>query len=115
MKIRLTSILLITIFAAIPLRAGSQDWGVGSVHVTYIEMKVGNSFRFTVDQPAGPCAANSWLIFDGRFYDPSVQADMVKTVYATVLATKLSGQTLDIYGDNTPTSGGCVVGIVNSH
>ncbi len=39
---------------------------------------------------------------------------MVKTVYATVLATKLSGQTLHITGDNTVTSAGCVVGIVDS-
>lgn len=108
-------VMLATVFAALPLNAGSQDWFVDGVHVTYIEMKVGNSFRFEVDKPAGPCAANTFLIFDARFYDPTVQADMVKSVYATVLATKLSGQTLWISGDNTPVTGGCVLGIVNSH
>lgn len=114
-KICLVSILFVTLFAALPLNAGSQDWAVDGVHVTYIEMKVGNSFRFMVDKPAGPCAANAFLIFDARFYDSTVQADMVKSVYATVLATKLSGQTLWISGDNTPVTGGCVLGIVNSH
>jgi hypothetical protein len=97
------------------VRAGFQDWVVSQVHVTFIEMKVGNSFRFFIDRQAGPCAAGSPLLFDARFYDPSLQPDMVKTVYAAVLATKLSGQTLDVFGDNTPVSGNCIVGIVNSH
>jgi hypothetical protein len=106
-------ILLAAFSCAIPLNAGVQDWG-STAHVKTIEMKVGNGFRFTVDQATGPCSAGTWLVFDGRFYDPSVQADMVKTVYGTVLAAKLSGQRLDLFGDNTPLSNGnCVVGIVN--
>ena len=114
MKMRLVSILLIVIAVTLPATAGVQDWSIGGAHVTYIEMKVGNGFRFSVDKQAGPCAANTWLIFDGRFYDSSLRADMVKTVYATILASKLSGQTLVLLGDNTPEVGGCVVGIVNS-
>lgn len=114
MKMRLASVLLITAFSTMPVSAGPSDWSAPRVHVTYIEMKVGNGFRFMVDQQAGPCAPNTMLLFDARFFDPSTQADMVKTVYATVLATKLSGQTLHITGDNTVTSAGCVVGIVDS-
>jgi hypothetical protein len=112
---RTVLVFFVVALAIVPANAGYQDWAVDGAHVTYIEMKVGNSFRFIVDKPAGPCTGGGWLIFDGRFFDPSVQADMVKTVYATVLASKLSGQTLWISGDNTPTPGGCVLGIVNSH
>jgi hypothetical protein len=116
MKMRLVSILLMTVLTTMPVSAGPSDWSSDGVHVTYIEMKVGNAFRFMVDQQAGPCAPNTMLIFDARFFDPTVQADMVKTVYATVLATKLSDQKLHITGDNTPGPGGvCVVGIVDSH
>lgn len=114
MKTATASLLIVVLFAALPANAGVEDWGSTGVHVRTIEMKVGNGFRFSVDQATGPCSAGTWLVFDGRFYDPSLQADMVKTVYATVLAAKLSGQRLDLFGDNTPLSNGnCVVGIVN--
>lgn len=115
MKAKMASILMIAILVTIPAKAGIADWWANGVHVTFIEMKVGNNFRFMVDKPAGPCAANTFLVFDARFFDSSVQADTVKTVYATILASKLTGQTLDISGDNTPVTGGCVVGMVNSH
>lgn len=52
--------------------------------------------------------------FDARFYDPTLRSQMVKEVYAVVLAAKLSGQGLQLLGDNTPEAGGCVVGIVNA-
>lgn len=88
------------------------DWSVTKAHVTLIEgTYVPGIVNFTIDVPAGPCAAGAFLQYNGQGSDP---ASNVKAVYALLLTAKISGQTVNLYGSNTLTSNGwCLVQFIH--
>ena len=111
-------VFFLTILIAAPARAGVADWGIVA-HVTYIEPDNLDEFRFRLDVPSACTGGNGWYLFDARFLvtPTTPQADtrdIIKRFFAVVLAAKLSGQTVAVYGQQAADgSGECVVGFVN--
>lgn len=119
MKKIILAVLLVSLLGGIPMTAGPSDWNVRA-HVTYVDLAQGlDGFRFVMDNATPPCTGgNGWFLFDARFETNSStpQADrreIIKRAWAGVLAVKLSGQTLSVWGDITPdSSGNCVVAYI---
>lgn len=120
MKKIMSVVLLVAILVIVPAKAGISDWGV-TAHVTYLEPDNLDEFRFKLDVPSGCPGGNGWYLFDARFWSnaSTPQADrreIIKRYFTVVMAAKLSGQSVDVYGDNTPdSSSNCVIGFVNLH
>jgi hypothetical protein len=110
------AVFLVALLLNINAVAGSTDWNVNA-HVTVVEgTYMPNSITFQLDTTAGPCSAGSWLEYDGQGSDTPTQQANAKSIYALLLASKLSGQSVTLYGSNTLNSNGfCVVSHVWAH
>lgn len=107
------SALVLTLLAGVNGVAGPTDWNV-TAHITDLEATyMPASIVFEIDQNAGTasqCTANSFL----EYIPPNT--DNAKAVYALLLASKLSGQTVVLFGSNTPNGNGhCQVNFVHAH
>lgn len=89
----------------------AYDWQLSGVHVTAIEATyMPTAVLFTIDSNAGSCGAGSWLKWNTIDADaPTAQANN-KAVYALLLASKLSGSTVRVFGSNA----GCLVKFIYS-
>jgi hypothetical protein len=93
-------------FLAVSLAApvGSQvpyDWVVTGVHVTWVEATYMPSIvAFGIDAPAGSCGTGAMLKWNGTGPDPASRQANANAVYSMVIAAKLSGETLSVYGLN---------------
>jgi len=107
---------LVASFAAcaFALPASAQpayDWAVSGVHVTAIEATyMPSAVLFTVDTNAGSCGAGTWLKWNGIDADQATAHANNKAVYALLLASKLSGSTVRVFGSNS----GCLVKFIYS-
>lgn len=120
MKKFLLILLLSSIMVVTPVMANPDDWVV-TAHVTAVEgTNVPHLANFALDQNGGStsqCVRGSWINYypyPGAGTDTASQQQNVKAVYALLLAAKLSGQTVTIYGTNTPDPNGgrCVASYV---
>ncbi|WP_266169238.1 hypothetical protein [Dyella subtropica] len=104
MSLLRTRIIATLIVALFPMsQVAAYDW-VATGHVVDLEATyLPGLVVFTLDVQAG---ANSCHIFwNGSSAQPaSAQADNVKAVYATLLAAKVSGQKITVYGSNPSTT-----------
>jgi len=112
--------VLLAVMAITPVMANPDDWVV-TAHVTTVEgTNVPMLVNFALDQNGGTttqCAAGHWINYHpyaGAGTDTTSQQQNVKAVYALLLAARLSGQTVTIYGTNTPDAslGRCVASYV---
>ena len=116
MKKNLYAVATVLLVLSLSILASAYDWTVTSAHVTVIQAPVVGpftNFDFIIDQPAGPCAAGSWIFFNGSGPDSASIQESVKMVYATLLAAQLSGHTVTLYGFNPDSSGFCHVQYVH--
>ena len=89
----------------------AYDWQISNAHVTSIEATyMPTAVLFTVDVNAGSCAAGSWLKWSGIEADQATAQANNKAIYALLLASKLSGATVRMFGSNS----GCLVKFVYS-
>jgi hypothetical protein len=89
----------------------ADDWQISSVHVTAIEATyMPTAVLFTVDANAGSCGAGNWLKWSGIDADQETAQANNKAVYALLLASKLSGSTVRLFGSNS----GCLVKFIYS-
>ena len=99
---------------ALTLPASTQpayDWQISNVHVTAIEATyMPTAVLFTVDANAGSCAAGTWLKWNGIDADQATAQANNKAIYALLLASKLSGATVRLFGSNS----GCLVKFIYS-
>lgn len=101
--------LVIGLLSAMPALA--YDWSASGAHVTVLEASyMPSSITFAVDASMdASCPAGSWLTYRGQGPDAASQLENIKAVYAMLLGAKLSGQTLDLYGNDA----GCLVTYVH--
>jgi len=103
---------LLAVMAITPVMANPDDWVV-TARVTTVEgTNVPMLVNFALDQNGGTttqCVAGHWINYHpyaGAGTDTTSQQQNVKAVYALLLAARLSGQTVTVYGTNTPDSNG---------
>jgi len=91
--------------------AFAYDWQASGAHVTVLEASyMPSSITFAVDASMdSSCPAGAWLTYRVQGPDTASQLENIKAVYAMLLGAKLSGQTLDIYGNDA----GCLVTYVH--
>lgn len=120
MKKCVLALLLSAVIVVTPVMANPDDWVV-TAHVTAVEgTNVPNLVNFALDQNGGStsqCVSGRWINYHpyaGAGTDTTSQQQNVKAVYALLLAAKLTGQTVTIYGTNTPDPNGgrCVASYV---
>jgi len=99
---------------AFALPASTQpayDWQISSVHITAIEATyMPTAVLFAVDANAGSCGAGTWLKWNGIDADQATAQANNKAVYALLLASKLSGATVKVFGSNS----GCLAKFIYS-
>jgi hypothetical protein len=80
----------------------AYDWDVIGVHITVVEgTYMPGAISFQTDVAVGTtCPAGSWLIWNGLGPDAQTQQANAKSVYALLLAAKLSGKTVNLFGNN---------------
>ena len=85
--------------------AWAYDWAIQSAHVVHIEGTcVPTVIPFNVDKAGGSCGAGATLRFTGQGADtPTAQAN-TKAIYALLLAARLTGTPVDLYGNNSDCS-----------
>ena len=95
----LTCLATATMFVGTP--AWAYDWAIQSAHVVHIEATyVPTVIPFNVDKAGGSCVAGATLKFTGQGADtPTAQAN-TKAIYALLLAARLTGTPVDLYGNN---------------
>jgi len=97
------AVLVLVLLVCVSAVAGPTDWEV-TAHVRIVEgTYMPNSITFQIDQNAGSaaqCVAGKWL----EYFGPS--ADNSKAIYALLLSSKLAGQTVTLFGSNTPAPDG---------
>lgn len=112
--------VLLAVITVTPVMANPDDWVV-TARVTAVEgTNVPALVNFALDKNGGTttqCTAGSWINYHpyaGAGTDTTSQQQNVKSVYALLLSARLSGQTVTIYGTNTPDGNGgrCVASYV---
>jgi len=99
-RLVVTSLLFI-----VGLLSSLFDWNVQGVHVIVVEPTyIPRSVSFQIDTAAGACPAGTWLSWPAQGSDPQSQEANVAAVYATLLAAKVTGKTINLYGMNA----GCI-------
>ena len=89
----------------------AYDWQISNVHITAIEATyMPTAVLFTVDTNAGACGAGTWLKWNGIDADQATAQANNKAIYALLLASKLSGSTMRLFGSNA----GCLVKFIYS-
>ena len=113
MKILFVVALAVVLLSFTPATAQpAYDWNVIGVHVTVVEgTYVPNQVTFQSDANGGAsCPAGTWLTYKAtQGTDAQTQQANVKAVYALLLAAKLSGNTVNLFGKNA----GCIVNFVH--
>jgi hypothetical protein len=90
--------------------AMAWDWNGLGVHITVVEPTyIPDRITFQADATLGPCPAGSWLTWKGQGADAVAKQSNVEAVYALLLAAKLSGITVNLFGDNA----GCVATFIH--
>jgi hypothetical protein len=85
--------------------AQAMDWWVNG-HVTQVEASyLPNSVDFSLDAPAGNCAAGQLLTWNAVGSDVATQAANVQGVLSLLISAQLSGHSIKIAGFNN----GCVI------
>lgn len=107
------AVLVLGLLVCVPAVAGPTDWNV-TANLTVVEgTYMPTSITFQIDQNAGTalqCAAGNFLEYVGT------NADNSKAIYALLLSSKLAGQTVTLFGSNTPlVDGNCQVNFVWAH
>ncbi len=81
------------------------DWGGGG-HITLVEgTYMPNQITFQTDANLGSCTAGSWLTWEPKGTDTETKLANVDAVYTLLLAAKLSGEAVNLFGNNS----GCQV------
>lgn len=108
---KLLAFLAICAFAVPASTQPAYDWQISSVHVTAIEATyMPTAVLFTIDANAGSCGAGSWLKWNTIDADQATAQANNKAIYALLLASKLSGSTVRLFGSNS----GCLVKFIYS-
>jgi hypothetical protein len=103
---KLLVLLVLSALAITPATATD----VYGAHVTLVSGHDGpNILYFQIDQPIDSCAAGTYLQFTGGSTDQATNQARIRAVYALLLAAKLSGQTVDVYGTGSPGGNFCTV------
>lgn len=56
---------------------------------------------FQIDQPIDACPAGTYLLYSGNTTDTATNEASIRAVYALLLAAKLSGQVVWVFGTNS--------------
>ena len=107
-------LLMFPTVCALALPASTQpayDWQISGVHITAIEATyMPTAVLFTIDTNAGSCGTGSWLKWNTIDADQATAQANNKAIYALLLASKLGGSTVRLFGSNP----GCLVKFIYS-
>jgi hypothetical protein len=100
-------LLVLPLLAVAPAMA-TDAWGA---HVVLVSGHDGpDVVYFVIDQPVDSCPARTaFLQFTGGSTDQETNRARIKAVYAMLLAAKLSGQTVAVFGTGSTGGNFCTV------
>ena len=105
--------LLIATSAALLLSSTPSmafDFEQLGVRVTVVEATyIPDQVTFQINKAVGNCAAGTWLTWRGRGLDTLSQQINVEAVFSLLLAAKITGNTVNVYGDNA----GCMIRFIH--
>jgi hypothetical protein len=106
MKKPLFALLLSMILAITPAMA-LDAYGA---HVTLVSgHDLPNIVYFQVDQPVDSCPAHAYLQYVGNTSDTATNQASIRAVYAMLLAAKVSGQTVSVFGTGSNVNNFCTI------
>lgn len=97
------ALLLATCLASPSLVAAQApyDWEVSNARVTSVEVTyMPTVVLFATDASAGSCPAGTYLRWSGHGADAAMKQSNVRSTLATLMASKLSGTPIRIFGVN---------------
>ncbi len=83
--------------------ASAYDWEISDAKVNIVEgTYVPNNISFQIEKssPGGSCPSGQWLNWFGQGTTDQLKRENVKGVFALLLAAKVTGTTVTIYGNN---------------
>lgn len=96
----LACLAAMTTFIATPAQA--YDWAITGAHIVHIEATyMPTTIPFNVDKAGGSCTAGATLTYTGHGADTTTAQANTKAIYALLLAARVSGTPVDLYGDNS--------------
>lgn len=102
-KMLLTALIALGFGVSSPAQA--YDWWING-HVTQVEATyMPNSVDFTLDVPAGNCAAGQMLTWNAVGSDVATKAANTQAVLSLLISARLSGHAIAIGGFNN----GCTI------
>jgi hypothetical protein len=108
---KLLAFLAMYVLALPAFPEAAYDWEISGVHITAIEATyMPSTLVFTVDANAGSCGVGARLTWSSSAPDQATMQANHKAIYALLLASKLSGSTVRMFGSNS----GCLLKFIHS-